>query len=257
MASFDHRTGRIVEVDGAALFVEETGDPAGSPVLFLHGGLGSIDDFARLIPLLPDRYRLVGVDARGHGRSTLGSIPLTYGRLERDVVAVLDDLDLGDAPVDLVGFSDGGVVGYRLAAHHPDRIRSLTTIGADWRLPAGSPLRARLGAVTPASWRERFPDSEAEYLALNPEPDFDGLIRACVQMWVDTTDSYPNEEVDRIACPLTIVRGTDDPLAAHDAAVELAGRVPRARLHEIDDAGHAVAATKPEALAEILIGTLD
>lgn len=243
---------RFVTVDGASLRTVLTGDPSGPPLVLLHGGMGSVEDFAAVIPLLADRFRLIGVDSRGHGRSTLGRRALAYPQLERDVVAVLDALGL--ARVALVGFSDGGIVAYRLAIAHPDRVAALVTIGADWKLEEG-PVRDRLASVTPASWRERFPSAEAEYTARNPEPDFDGLVTGCVTMWTDP-DGYPGEAVAQISAPLTIVRGADDPLTSHTMAVELQRLVPQAELIEIDDAAHAVAATHPTRVAEIIRAAL-
>ena len=57
---------------------------------------------------LAGRWRLIGIDLRGHGRSTLGNTPLTYARHEADVRAVLDAL--GITRCAMFGFSDGGVV---------------------------------------------------------------------------------------------------------------------------------------------------
>jgi pimeloyl-ACP methyl ester carboxylesterase len=250
-----NEAGQIVVVAGADLYVESVGDANLPPVLLLHGGMGNMDDFAEVVTRLALTRRVIRMDSRGHGQSSFGTAPLSYGRLEQDVLEVLDALALEQ--VDIVGFSDGGIVGYRLAAYHPQRVRSLTTIGADWVLPADSPGREFLAKVTADSWRARFPDSEAEYLARSPAPDFDRLVTESVAMWLDLSDDgYPVEDVDSITCPLTLVRGTDDHLSSHDLAIALQQRVPNAQLHELEGAGHAVALTQPDALAEILLESL-
>ena len=60
---------------GATLHYQ-TGGAANAPVLvLLHGGLGSADDFAALLPRLQTHYRLIAPDTRGHGRSTFGLPP--------------------------------------------------------------------------------------------------------------------------------------------------------------------------------------
>lgn len=246
-------TEQTVTVDGADLHVESVGDPSLPPVLLLHGGMGSKDDFAELVPRLALTNRVISVDSRGHGRSTFGNAALSYGRLERDAVAVLDALGLEQ--VAIVGFSDGGIVGYRLAAHHPQRVASLTTIGADWNLLPDS--KAFLATVTPDWWRERNPEgpySEAAYSALSPAPDFGRLVTESVAMWTDNVseDGYPVEDVSLISCSVTLVRGADDRLSSHDLAVALQQRLPDAQLHELDGAGHEVAVTQPDALAEII-----
>ena len=244
---------RIFELAGAALFVEISGHEALPPLLLLHGGLGSTADFAELVPLLTDDYRVICMDSRGHGRSTLGDVPLSYQRLEQDALAVLDGLGITRA--DVMGFSDGGITGLRLAAHHPDRVRTLFTIGSDWQLPEAS--RALSSQVTPQWWRDRNPDgpySEAAYAEKNPEPDFERLVTETVAMWIDNTGTpgYPGEDVRTITAPVVMIRGTDDRLSSHDLASALQDVLPGAELHEIPDAGHGVAASRPAEVATII-----
>jgi pimeloyl-ACP methyl ester carboxylesterase len=241
---------RVFEVAGAALSVEISGHEALPPLLLLHGGMGSTADFAELVPLLADDYRVICVDSRGHGRSTLGDVPLSYQRLEQDALTVLDGLGITRA--DVMGFSDGGIVGLGLAAHHPDRVGTLFTIGSNWHLPEAR--RAFNAQVTPQSWRERNPDgpySEAAYAEKNPQPDFERLVTENVAMWIDTT-GYPGEDVRTITATTVIIRGTDDHLCSHDMAIALRDVLPRAALHEFPDAGHGVAASRPEEVATII-----
>ncbi|MFF2393301.1 alpha/beta fold hydrolase [Nocardia sp. NPDC058114] len=244
---------RTVVVAGASLSVELSGRKTLPPLLLLHGGMGSTADFAELVPLLAHDRRVICLDSRGHGRSTLGDVPLSYQRLEWDALAVLDEL--GVARADVMGFSDGGIAGLRLAAHHPERVGMLFTIGSDWTLPEAS--RAFLSQVTPQGWCDRNrngPYSEAAYTAKNPEPDFERLVRENVTMWIDDTNAtgYPGEDIRKISAPIVMIRGADDRLSSHDLAVALLQMLPGSALHELPDAGHEVAASRPAAVAEIV-----
>jgi pimeloyl-ACP methyl ester carboxylesterase len=154
-----------------------------------------------------------------------------------------------------MGFSDGGITGLRLAAHHPDRVGTLFTIGSDWQLPEAS--RAFNSQVTPQWWRDRNPDgpySEAAYAEKNPEPDFERLVTETVAMWIDNTGTpgYPGEDVRTITAPIVMIRGTDDHLSSHDLAIALQDVLPGAALHELPDAGHGVAASRPAEVAAII-----
>ena len=165
----------------------------------------------------------------------------------------MDELGIGQT--DIIGFSDGGIVGLRLAARSPERVGTLFTIGSDWTLPAAG--RAFLSQVTPDWWRDRNPDgplSETVYRAANPEPDFDRLVTENVSMWIDESSEtgYPGEDVRKITAPVVMIRGTDDRLSSHDLAVALQERLPGSELHELLDAGHEAAATRPAAVAEIV-----
>jgi hypothetical protein len=71
--------GEIAPVNGADLYYEVHGSADGPPVLLLHGGLGSTEEFANLVPaLVAAGYRPLAFDARGRGRSTWGDRPITY-----------------------------------------------------------------------------------------------------------------------------------------------------------------------------------
>lgn len=247
MQAFDHASGQVLEIDGAAIYVEERGDPAGPPLLMLHGGLGSLHDFAKVMPLLREGMRVVGIDLRGHGRSALGDRPLCYERLQRDVAAVAARLGLRQPAV--LGFSDGGIVAYRLAADPALEVSRVVAIGAHWELPPDDPTRDLLSMVSAERWRSLLPDSHRRYRQLNPAPDFDAFVAAVRAMWLDEgAGGYPGDAVDRIACSLLLVRGEDDHLLSRESLARLAGRVPRARTVHVAHAGHAVHEDQPEAV---------
>jgi pimeloyl-ACP methyl ester carboxylesterase len=67
---------------------------------------------------------------RGYGRSTLGKSIFNYSLLAKDVLCVLDHLQIARA--DVIGWSDGGIVGLRLAVDHPERIHRLIAISANY-----------------------------------------------------------------------------------------------------------------------------
>lgn len=251
MKAFDHESGHSLDIDGATLYCEERGDSRGHPLVLLHGGLGSMEDFNRIIPRFGKEFRLIGIDSRGHGKSTLGPVGLSYARLEQDLHRMVQHLRLRE--FSLIGFSDGGIVAYRLASRGLFKIRRLVTIGARWELRSNDPVRDILSKVTSDSWRRKFPDTCAAYQRLNPQPDFDRLVPAVVAMWLDSSASgYPGKTVDDISCDLLIVRGQRDHLVSMQAAAELAGRVGNSRLLEIPEAGHAAFDDRPDAFMQAL-----
>lgn len=133
--------GQFVSVGDAELFVSEAGNPQGIALVLLHGGLGSRHDFIQFAATLAEHYRLIAIDSRGHGRSTLGHLPLSYAQLARDITTVLGKLNLLDAGI--IGHSDGAIVGLRMAASANIQPKFLVTVGAHWELPAHDPVRQR------------------------------------------------------------------------------------------------------------------
>ncbi|MCD7097342.1 alpha/beta hydrolase [Stenotrophomonas sp. MMGLT7] len=244
MTTFTHRDGQHVEIDGARIYCECQGDPDAPALVLLHGGFGDIETFNAIAPGLGSAHWLIGIDSRGQGKSTLGTLPLTYRRIEQDVAAVL--AHLGVQRCSVIGHSDGGIAALRLAASGTVRIDKLVTIGAHWTLEADDPTRALYAGVTAASWREMYPHSVERYRALNPEPDFQRLASALVAMWLASDpDGYPGETIARIACELLVIRGDEDPLVSRRHAAELADRVPGAHLANLPFAGHSPHEDKP------------
>jgi pimeloyl-ACP methyl ester carboxylesterase len=85
MNAFNHTSGKYYSIDGANIYYEITGNKEGPVILLLHGGCGSMEDFTPVLPMLPDQYSVIGVDSRGHGKSTMGNAKLTYERIQKDV----------------------------------------------------------------------------------------------------------------------------------------------------------------------------
>lgn len=65
---FNHETGEHFEIDGAEIYVEETGNENAPVLLFLHGGFGNIEDFNSILSLFENEFRVVGIDSRGQGK---------------------------------------------------------------------------------------------------------------------------------------------------------------------------------------------
>jgi pimeloyl-ACP methyl ester carboxylesterase len=248
---FDHQEGQYFENDGARIYFEIRGDEDAPPLLLLHGGFGTLEDFNSIAPALSDRFSLIAMDTRGHGKSTLGSRPLSYEQLQLDALALLEHLDIESAYI--VGFSDGGIAAYRVAAFACERVEKLVTIGSAWQRRPDDPALERLANVTGESWRTKFPETYAIYQRYNPEPDFDGLARAEVRMWLDpSTSGYPNQAARRICCPLLIIRGDNDPLFANEDAVELENIVNGSKLATIPNSAHEVHKEQSDAVVELI-----
>ena len=119
--------GRYQPANGVKLYYETYGQ--GPPLLLLHGNGESINSFRYQMADLAQRYQVIAVDTRDQGKSGLTKGVLTYDLFAEDMVALLDALRIPAAHV--VGWSDGGNTGLSLALHHPARVRSLVTMGAN------------------------------------------------------------------------------------------------------------------------------
>jgi len=108
----DAHEGRSIEVNGAAVYVEQHG--SGTPVVLIHGGLTSSAMWEPLLPALRDGLRVITPDSRGHGRSTDPAGLMSFPQIADDVAVLIGELCL-DRPV-VGGYSDGGQVALELGA---------------------------------------------------------------------------------------------------------------------------------------------
>jgi pimeloyl-ACP methyl ester carboxylesterase len=120
---------RSVELPGRArLEYVEQGDPAGIPVVMLHGVTDSWHSFEPVLPHLPGSIHAFALTQRGHGDADRPASGYRTRDFAADVAAFADALGLG--PVVLVGHSMGSTNATRFAIDYPGRTRGLVLVGA-------------------------------------------------------------------------------------------------------------------------------
>jgi pimeloyl-ACP methyl ester carboxylesterase len=256
MKGFNHSAGRsFTTAGGAQVYFEESGDPAGEPMLLLHGGFGNLEEFNPVVVELQKSYRLIAMDSRGQGRSTLGREPLTYKALQQDVEALLEKLNLEN--LSLFGMSDGGIVAYRLAAFTRLKVEKLITISSRWSGQNALDTAGQMHGVPAAAWRAQFPERVAKYESLNEEADFEKLTAALEHMWMDQTETgSPNEAIAAIKCPPLICKGDADPIIKRQFVVDAANRISNSQLAIIPAASHLIYPEQKEVLLQLVNGFL-
>lgn len=218
--TFDHTTGHFISCGDAKIYVEEKGNPELPVLLMLHGGFGSVEDFNAIAPALGSQFRLIGVDSRGHGKSSLGIVKLSYKLLADDLAQVIDSLGLQEFSI--LGFSDGGIAAYRYAARQDPRLRKIVTVGSSWEMSENEPAWEMISGMTGEIWKSKFPFSYDSYMRLNPMPDFDRFAAAVVGMWTDLSpDGHPGPLTSKITNEILMVRGDNDPLTSLDSMAKL------------------------------------
>jgi len=113
--------------DGVTLYYEVYG--TGEPLLMVHGNGGSISDLRKQIAYFRKRYMVIAMDSRDHGRSGDSAEALTYEKMTDDQAALLDHLKVG--PVNVLGWSDGGIEALLLGIRHPARVKKLVAMAAN------------------------------------------------------------------------------------------------------------------------------
>ncbi len=257
MQRFTHTAGKTFSAAGGAqIYYEEQGNPAGRPLLLLHGGFGNLEEFNPVLAELRGAYRLIAMDSRGQGRSTLGTDPLTYKALQEDVEALLKLLNI--EALSVFGMSDGGIVAYRLACFTQLKIEKTITISSRWNGRNALATAGQMQGVPAAQWRAQFPDRVAKYEALNPEADFEKLTAVLESMWMDQSETgYPNEAIQHITCPVLICKGDADPTIKRQFVVDAAEQIPRSQLAIVPAASHLIYPEQRKVLVQLVNGFLE
>jgi pimeloyl-ACP methyl ester carboxylesterase len=217
-----------VRVNGIRLAYRRFGAPQSAPVLLLHGLGETSANWDTIASALAVDRAVYALDLRGHGGSDRTDTYSLEG-LRDDVIGFVTLLQL--APVELIGHSMGGVVGYLVAQEWPNAISKLVLEDVAPPLPANPPrpMPDRPDGPLDFDW--------AAVEAFNPERN------APPQRWWD--------RLTEITAPTLVLGGGLASFIPQDELAKLAERIPDARFRTIQ-AGHFIHRDEPAAfLAEV------
>lgn len=200
-------TSAHVAINGINYYYEIHG--RGEPLLLLHGGLFSIDLMRPIIPALAKHRQVIAVDLQGHGRTDLGSRPISLIDSGNDLSVLLQRL--GHRQVDVLGYSFGGGAGLRLAIQHPAQVRRLVVVSApyaqDGFFPEMLPQQAAVsGAIADAMKETPMYQS---YASVAPRPqDFPRLLDRMGE-YMRTPYDW-SADVKTLKVPVMLIYGDSD-----------------------------------------------
>ena len=121
--------GKYTRINGANIYYEEYGN--GKPLLLIHGNSGDITSMDNQIEYFKKKYRVIVADSRGHGKSELKTDSLTYTQMAKDWEGLVNHLKLDS--VNIIGWSDGGIIGLMMGIAAKGNIGKIVTMGANLR----------------------------------------------------------------------------------------------------------------------------
>jgi pimeloyl-ACP methyl ester carboxylesterase len=217
------------EVDGIRIHYAIYGQ--GSPVILLHGGLANADYWGNQVPALASHHTVIVMDSRGHGRSTRDARPYGYDLMADDVVGLMDVLKLPKA--DIVGWSDGGIIGLDLALRHPDRVGRIFAFAANTTTSGVKPGVER--NPTFAAFIERAGHEYAAYSATPKE--YGAFVNQISKMWADQPH-WTDAQLKTITAPVLVVDGDHDEAIKREHTEHIAAAIPGAGLLILPNTSH-------------------
>jgi pimeloyl-ACP methyl ester carboxylesterase len=253
---------------GVRIWWEQEG--SGEALLMIMGLSFSLAMWREMRGIMARHFRTILFDNRGVGKSDVPIRPWSMRTMARDAAAVLDAAEFRSAHV--LGVSMGGMIAQELALLHPDRVRKLVlgctqcggpgAVRPDFQVyrtfarPFTSYER-RMAAFLPLIYAKDTPAERIEQdravLRANHAPLRGSILQIGAILRWKCHDRLP-----RIASPTLVIHGDADRLVPVQNGRLIAGRIPGARLVELEGAGHIFPTDQPErSIAEMLGFLLD
>ncbi len=121
-------TKAYLPIQGSKIYYETTGK--GEPLLLLHGGFGTNEDFAHQTAELAKHFKVYAFERPGHGHTADTPGPFSFDIMTRYTTDFIETLEL--APAHLVGWSDGAIVALLVAISRPDLVKRVVSIGGSF-----------------------------------------------------------------------------------------------------------------------------
>jgi pimeloyl-ACP methyl ester carboxylesterase len=269
---------RSVSAGGLTLSYLDWGGPAAQPLLFLHGGALTAHTWDVVCLALRGAYRCLALDLRGHGESEHAADgDYRLDAFAGDVHAVLDALGL-ELPV-LVGNSLGGQAALLAAAARADlggvvlvdvgpspgrtaSARIVRAIDAPEEFATLDDVVRRAAVLNPAREPAALRDSLPNNLRTLPNGRltwkydwraFAGLTDEVFEQRAELLWSA----LDRLRCPLLVVRGGDSDVLTDAQVEELRARHPSVETDVVADAGHTIQGDNPGGLVRAMQPVLE
>lgn len=222
------------------LHYTETGK--GEPLILLHSGGMSSREWDPQITHLARHFHIIIPDQLGHGNTPMVAEQLTIGDIGREVVELLDTLNLPRAH--LVGSSMGGAVALWTTVHYPERVDRLVLFRVGYRKDADT-YSGTCGMADPDYWRKiGLHGWLSDIHAPQGGPDAWKTVinRVSEAMNPATSDhAHDLQVLERITQPTLIIVGDRDPVVPLEQALEMFQHIPDASLWVLPYATHVTA----------------
>ena len=232
--------GKHVKINGAKIYYESYGK--GKPLLLIHGNGSSIQDMGNQIEYFKSKYKVIVADNRGHGKSELKTDSLTYTQITKDWEGLVNHLQLDS--LDIIGWSDGGIIGLKMGISGKSKIRKIVAMGANLR-PDSTAVNA--WAVNYVKKSKTMIRSKIE------QQDTSGNWNLQKQRIGLLTDqpNIPVEDLSKIKSKVLIIAGDED-IIKTEHSLEMYNNIPKAQLCIMPGETHFTPADNPELFNEIV-----
>ena len=244
---YGSNNGKYLTIRGTKLYYEEYGK--GTPLLLLHGGLGSITDFKKCIPNLSKKHKVIAFDAPGLGRSEFADSVMTYKLMADYYSKAIDLLKLDSTYV--IGWSDGGNAALLLAKMRPDKIKKIAVSGATYKLEGTTKESLEeINKFSDTAWvsKELKPWIK-QYKEKSPTGNWERYINEAKKMWFEEI-YFEKSILYELNIPTLLVYGDRD-MYSTELGLELHKAIKKSQFCILPNTSHDVFWEKSELISQI------
>lgn len=238
--------GKYITINSTKVYYEEYGN--GQPLLMLHGGLGDISDFAKVIPKLSKKYRVIIPDMPGLGRSDYAKNILSYELFADYQYKLIEQLSLKNLL--MIGWSDGANTALILAKNHPERIKKIIISGANYKKDGFKPdALEECKKITDTTFVKEHLQGWVNHYQKLSNKDWKKYISEVGQMWLKE-EYFPKSDLQNIKIPTLVVYGDND-MYTIEHGLEIKNTLSNSQFCVIPNCSHEVFAEKPELIINL------
>jgi pimeloyl-ACP methyl ester carboxylesterase len=234
-----------LRIRSSRIYYETSG--AGEPLLLLHGGFGTVEDFASQTPELAKHYKVVAFERPGHGHTADNAEPFSFTTMDSYTVDFIEALKLG--ATNLVGWSDGAIIALLVAVSRPDLVKRLVCVSGLFDTKAQSPEDLNwIRSLTAESFRKSMAPLVRRYDDVSPDgpAHFPVVLEKTKRLWLNEPN-ISREELARLSAPTMVMAGDRDAVPI-EHTLDLFRSIKGAQLCIIPGATHFLLSEKPDAV---------
>ena len=229
--------GQFAVINGHKIYYERFGK--GRPLVLLHGGINSIESsFKYQLEYFSAHREIIAIEQVGHGHTPDTAEDFSYFKMAKDTADLLRSLNISN--VDLMGWSDGGILALLIARYNPDLVHRVIASGANTRLVGMTPeeikkVRESSPEQLATGFEKKYRD---QYAAVSPdgEKHWPIIAKKIWDLWL-TPLILEDKDLALIKAPTLIINGDKD-LIPVEHAVEIFKALPKGQLFIVPATEH-------------------
>ena len=243
----------FLRIRNSRVYYETSG--AGEPLLLLHGGFGTVEDFASQTSALAKHFRVVAFERPGHGRTADTAEPFSFDTMSGYTVDFIEALKLG--ATNLIGWSDGAIIALLVAISRPDLVKSLVCVSGLFDTNAQSPEDLNwIRSLTPESFRKAASPLVKRYDQVSPDgpTHFPVVVEKTKRLWLNEPN-ITTKDLARISASTMVMAGDRDSIPI-EHTLELFRSIKGAQLCIIPCTTHFLISQKPDMVNKAILDFL-